>query len=306
MKKILLLYGGNSFEHDVSCASAQSIIDNIDKTKYELDSVKITKENKWLKDDIEINNIIEFINNYDVVFPMIHGSNGEDGRLQGFLEMFGIKYVGSKCGPSYICMDKERTKIILNNYNIPQVPYQLYDKNEKLIIPFPVIIKPSNGGSSIGINVAYNKKEYKKAINEAYKYDKKIIIEKLVKVQELECAVLENKKLIVSEVGEILPCNEFYDYDAKYKNNSKTIIPANISKEISNKIKEYAIKAFEVLELSGYARIDFFYDYENNKIYLNEINTIPGFTNISMYPKLIIDKGITYTDLITKLIESAK
>ena len=253
----------------------------------------------------KIENIIEFIKKYDVIFPIIHGTNGEDGKLQGLLDLFNIKYVGTKQGSSYICMDKQRTKQILNYYNIPQVPYQIYQKGEKLAIPFPVIIKPANGGSSIGIKVAHNKNEYQKAIKNALKYDKKVIIEKYINAQELECAVLEDKKLIISEVGEIITKDGFYDYDTKYQNDTaETNIIANIPDNIKKQIKKYAKTIFEVLELKGLARIDFFYDKDYKKIYLNEINTLPGFTPISMYPKLIINENISYKDLITKLIEN--
>ena len=306
MKKVLLIYGGVSTEHDISCISAKSIMNNIDLNKYILDCVYITKNNKWLYKNEEITNIITFLKKYDVIFPITHGNNGEDGKLQGFLDLFNIKYVGSKCGSSYVCMDKIRTKEILSYHNIPQVPFEIYNKNKQISIPFPVIIKPANGGSSIGIKVANNKKELKKAIKQALKYDKKIIVEKFIKAQELECAILENKKLIISEIGEIISANNFYDYEAKYENKeSKTIIPANIELDISNKIKEYAKTIFEILDLKGLARIDFFYDKENNKIYLNEINTLPGFTEISMFPKLIMNENITYKDIISRLIDNA-
>ena len=306
MKKVLLIYGGVSKEHDVSCQSAKAIKENIDTTKYNLDCIYITKNNEWLNNNKKIKNIIEFIKQYDVVFPIIHGTNGEDGKLQGMLDLFNIKYVGSKCGSSYICMDKQRTKQILNNYNIPQVPYQTYQKGKKLTIPFPVIIKPANGGSSIGIKIANNKKEYQKAIKNALKYDKKIIIEKFINAQELECAVLEDKKLIISEIGEIITKEGFYDYATKYQNNTaQTNMIANIPDKVKKQIKKYAQTIFEALELKGLARIDFFYDKDYQKIYLNEINTLPGFTPISMYPKLIMNEKISYQELITKLIENA-
>ena len=301
MKKVVLIYGGNSSEHDVSCKSAKEIMENIDETKYELACVYVTRNNEWTYENKEIKNIIEFLKQFDVVFNIIHGNTGEDGKIQGMLDLFNIKYIGTKCGPSYICMDKERTKQILSYYKIPQVPFQNYQ--EKLIIPFPVIVKPANGGSSIGINITNNKKEYKNAIKNALKYDKKVIVEKYIKARELECAILEDKKLIVSDIGEIITDNEFYDYDTKYiKNEAKTVIsdiPINIKKQI----QKYAKTVFKILDLKGLARIDFFYDTEYNKIYLNEINTLPGFTKISMYPKLL--NNFEYKDLITKLIENA-
>lgn len=306
MKKVLLIYGGVSPEHEVSCKSAKAIVKNIDVHKFQLDCVYITLNNEWLYKKQKINNIIEFVKKYDVVFPIIHGINGEDGKLQGMFELFNIKYVGSKLGASYICLDKEKTKQILNYYQIPQVPFQIYHKKQKLSIPFPIIVKPANGGSSIGINIAKNNKEYRKAIKEALKYDKKIIIEKYIKAQELECAILEDKKIVVSEIGEIITNNKFYDYNTKYQNNNATTKPiADIPKNIKKQIKKYAKIVFKLLELKGLARIDFFYDKNHNKIYLNEINTLPGFTPISMYPKLITNKKISYKKLITKLIENA-
>ena len=301
MKKIVLIYGGNSSEHDVSCQSAKEIMENIDKNKYELSCVYVTRNNEWIYENKVIDNIIEFLKQFDVVFNIIHGNTGEDGKIQGMLDLFNIKYVGTKCGSSYICMDKERTKQILNYYKIPQVPFQNYQ--EKLIIPFPVIVKPSNGGSSIGINIANNNKEYRKAIKEALKYDKNVIVEKYIKARELECAVLEDKKLIISDIGEIITDNNFYDYDAKYINNKAKTIISDIPTDIKKQIQKYAKTVFEALELKGLARIDFFYDTEYNKIYLNEINTLPGFTKISMYPKLF--SNFKYKDLITKLIENA-
>lgn len=303
MKKVLLIYGGTSSEHDVSCLSAKSIIENIDLNKYNLECVEITKNNEWISDNKIISNIIDYLKSFDVIFPITHGTGGEDGKLQGMLDLFNVKYVGSKTGPSYICMDKEFTKYILKYHNIPQVPFEIY--NKKLNLDFPVIIKPANGGSSIGINIANNKKEFKSAIREAKKYDNKVIIEKFINAQELECAVLKNKRLIVSKVGEILPANKFYDFDAKYNKDSTTLIPANIDSKISNQIKEYARKIFKVLNLSNFARIDFFYDKDNDQIYFNEVNTLPGFTEISMFPQLIMHEGYTYKEIITMLIENS-
>lgn len=307
MKKVLFLCGGRSSEHDVSITSCKSILENIDKTKYEPHCVLITHYNVWLENNKEIKNIIEYLRTFDVVFPILHGKNGEDGTIQGMLDLFGIPYVGSKCGTSYICMDKERTKQVIKILDIPQVPFQVYRENCKIILPFPIVVKPSSGGSSIGISIANNKKELKKAIEEALKYDDKVILEKYIKAKEIECAVLEDKKWIISEPGEISSANTWYDYEAKYENKeSKTIIPANIPKHIKKEIKNYTKKIVKYLDIHSLSRIDFFYDEENDKVYFNEVNTIPGFTEISMYPQLMINMGINYTDLITKLIESAK
>lgn len=302
MKKVLIIYGGNSYEHDISIKSYKNIIDNIDKSKYIVDSIYITKDNVWLNDDKKIDNIIEFIKGFDVVLPIIHGYGGEDGKLQGMLDLFDIKYVGSKCGSSYICMDKIRTKEILSNYDIPQLPYELY--SGKLNIDYPVIIKPSSGGSSIGINVAYNKEQFDKYISDAYKYDSKIIVEKFIEnPKEIECACLKDKNNLIIEIGSVEQENAFYDYKTKYENDSVvTNLNPDISDTIKDKLKEYCIKIFDILDLDNLSRIDFL--IKNNSIYLNEINTIPGFTDISMFPMLINKKGINYKDIITTLIEN--
>lgn len=328
MKKVLLLFGGNSSEHYISCLSAASIVKNIDKNKYQLtiigiyekdwylyeDDISLIENGEWMKaiNITKIFNVIDFISKYDVIFPIIHGKNGEDGKLQGMLELFDLKYIGCNQLTSAICMDKEIAKIMFEKLEIPVIPYICikYPKyNLKQILKalnFPMIIKPANGGSSIGISIANNKNELIKSIEIAKKYDKKIIIEKYIKAREIECAVIEGKKLHISSLGEIKPANQFYDYNSKYENNeSKTIIPTKIPKNIEKSIKQYTKKAFIEIGLTGFARVDFFYDDNNNKIYINEINTIPGFTNISMFPNLLIYDNISYKKLITHLIENA-
>ena len=299
--KVLIIYGGNSYEHDISIKSYNNIINNIDTTKYIVDSIYITKDNIWLNDNKEIINIIEFIKSFDIVFPIIHGYGGEDGKLQGMLDLFNIKYVGSKCGSSYMCMDKLRTKEILSNYNIPIVPYTIY--NDNIDIKYPIIIKPCNGGSSLGIYKINNRNELDKYIKEVYKYDNKILIEEYIDSPiEIECACLKDNNNLIIEIGSI-ELNNIYDYNTKYNNNTiVTNLYPNIDNNIIDKIKEYCITVFNILELDNYSRIDFF--IKDNDIYLNEINTIPGFTNISMFPLLMNKHGITYKDLITKLIEN--
>ncbi len=328
IKKVLIIFGGNSSEHYVSCKSAKSIIENIDKKLFKYEAVGIDFDNTWYKfsdnldylengnwkeaNILKVDNIVSFIKEFDVVFPITHGTSGEDGRLQGMLELFDIPFVGCKTLASSIGMDKGMSKVIFDSLNIDQVPYVVIGDDYKINnimekLNFPVIIKPANGGSSIGISKANDKKELIKAIKEAKKYDKKIIIEKFIKARELECSVLENKgNILCSNPGEIKSANEFYDYDAKYVNDSSyTTIPDDIPLDVVNKIKEYAKRIFKGLNCNGYSRIDFFYEEQNNKIYINEINTIPGFTSISMYPKLIESIGINYTDLITTLINNA-
>lgn len=326
MKKILVLFGGNSTEHYVSCKSAKSILENIDKKLFNVTSVGLDLNNEWYiyedkleyleegdwidKNVIKVENIISFLKQFDVVFPVIHGNTGEDGKIIGLLELFNIKYVGCNLISSAIGFDKGFSKYIFNELGIPQTKYLIIqnDINIKVIeknLKYPMIIKPANGGSSIGISKANNKKELINTIKIAQKYDKKIIVEEFIKARELEIAILEDKKLIISDPGEILSGNDWYDYDAKYSNkDSKTII-ANIPKKIKNSIKEYAKKAFIGINAKGLARIDFFYKPDTDKIFINEINTLPGFTTISMYPKLMENEKISYKNLITKLINNS-
>lgn len=320
---VLLIFGGNSTENEVSRKSAKSIIENIDKKEFNLECVYIDKDNKWFKykdgDDIlkddwkncQISNVIEYLKTFDTVFPIIHGTNGEDGKLQGLLELFNIPFVGCKTTTSAIGMDKGYSKMIFNYLGIKQIPFTVIDYNNynylKVIkeLNFPMIVKPCNGGSSIGITKANNHIELIKAIKIASKYDSRIVIEEFKKARELECAVLEDKKIVVSIVGEILPANEFYDYESKYIVDSKLEIPANIPQKIQKQIQKISRKIFKELNCNGLARIDFLYDQANEIIYLNEINTLPGFTKISMYPKLLTCNNITYKDLISKLIKNS-
>lgn len=323
MKKILILFGGASYEHQISCISAKTILENIDKSKYQISTVGIDKNNDWyiFNDNLEllknntwkegnitkINNIIEYLKSFDKVFPIIHGNPEENGNLQGLFNLFSINYVGTDLLGSIISYDKDLTKIISNKYNIPQVPSITITNNKKIKhinIEFPVIIKPAKCGSSIGINIANNIKELNKHVKEAFKYDNKIIIEKYIKARELECSILKDKKIKISPIGEIKSSNNFYDYEAKYKKESNLLIPAPISKNLQKKIKELSYKIFNILELKDLARIDFLYDYNNDILYFNEVNTMPGFTDISMYPLLFKEYGINIKNLITKLIEN--
>ena len=320
MKKILILFGGNSYEHEVSCKSVNFVIKNIDKKKYYYDLVGIDYNNKWYlidkekeinnkwhkEEKKEINNVLSFIKKYDLVFPVIHGNTFEDGKLQSFFELNNIKYIGCNSYSSIISYDKLLTKILLEKYNIDQVPYYIYKKDFDFnVLSYPIIIKPCKCGSSLGINVAYNKKEVIRCIKEALKYDNKIILEYYIdKKEEYECAVLQHKgKLIVSNIGVVLNNGNIYDYKAKYKNKIKTDI-ALINTKLKKNIQHISKKIFSILGCKDLARIDFLYDLDKNKLFFNEINTMPGFTEISMYPKLIKDKGINAKKLITFLIEN--
>lgn len=322
-KKVVVLFGGNSKEHLISCKSGKSILENIDTNKYDVIPVAIDKDNTWYlyqadysllenwkeQNLVKIDNIISFLKSIDIVFPIIHGNTSEDGKLQGLFDLFDIKYVGCNTLTNAICFDKEYTKIITSKYGVPSAPYiVIHEKkdnyNLELEFNYPVIIKPVSNGSSIGINIANDVKELDKYINYAFDYSDKVIVEKFIKARELECAVLVTNDIYVSSIGEITYDSTFYDYDAKYVNDSKLIIPSKIEKEISNRIKEYAKKICMCLNIKGLSRIDFLYEEETNNIYLIEVNTIPGFTTISMYPKLFNYDGVSYKELISRLIDS--
>ena len=343
--KLGLIFGGMSTENEVSVMSANSILKNLDKQKYEIFPIHISKSGEWYQynnlENIEINedmqymkkleNIVEYLQNLDVIFPVLHGLYGEDGTIQGLFEILKKPYVGCGVLASSVGMDKAYTKVIFDKANICQTPYIYLKKykdhytyidkefNEKEVsleeaadivekeIDFPVFIKPSNSGSSVGVNKAENKDELKKYVEYAGKFDKKILIEKGILGQEVECAVLGNDDVIASCVGEIKSADEFYSYDAKYQNeNSRTLIPANLDEKVSNEIRKLAIKAFKAIDGKGLSRVDFFVEDKTNQIYINEINTLPGFTKISMYPKLFEAVGILYNDLLDKLIELAQ
>ena len=320
MKKVLILFGGNSFEHEISCMSVNFIKENIDTNIFKFELVGIDKKNNWFivnkkniidndwtkKNNVKINNIIKYIKKFDIIFPVIHGNTVEDGKLQGLFELYNIKYVGCNSYSSLICYDKLLTKLILEKFNIPQVPYTIYRDNLDIDkISYPVIIKPCKCGSSLGINIANNKKELESHIKEAKKYDNNILIEQyLENKRELECAILENNgSIITSDIGEIINNQHFYDFDAKYKTKIDTEI-SNIDLNIKKEIKEYSLKIFKILNCKDLSRIDFFYDLKEKKLYFNEINTIPGFTKISMYPKLLYNIDITPKKLITILLST--
>ena len=350
MEKIKLgvIFGGTSTEHDVSIVSGTSVIENLNKGKYDIYPIYIGKDGTWYeyKKDINlirtleieqeiqekkiIENIVKYLKSLDVIFPVLHGLDGEDGSVQGFLEVIKVPYVGCNILSSSIGLDKIYTKAIWGKAELNQVKYEYIKKeignyiyvdknfNEKHIslneicevieekLKYPMFVKPSNYGSSVGITKAKNKEELLKAIEYAGTFDKEILVEEGKNVREIECAVLGNDNVISSGVGEILPADEFYSFDAKYKNaESKVNIPAIISTEMEEEIRKMAIKAFKAIGGRGLARVDFFIDKETNEIYINEINTMPGFTKISMYPKLWENEGIKYSQLLDKLIELA-
>lgn len=309
MEKITVIYGGKSFEHDISIRSYKSFVENINK-KYQLSTIYVDRDGLWYENNKLMNNVVDFLKEQDVIFPLIHGNIGEDGKLQGLFETFDIKYVGSNTISSALAMDKAFCKIILDKYNIKQVPYVILNKKTKIKeitskLNYPVIVKPANGGSSIGISIANNARELVKALSNAFKYDKKVVVEKFVKARELEVGVIENNGIICSSIGEI-KSQGFYDFDSKYIKDTEVIVNADLKKETKLKIKEYAREIFKILECSGFARVDFLYDEINEELYFNEINTIPGFTDISMFPKLFINDGYSYSEIIDILIKNAK
>lgn len=322
--KVAVIYGGMSNEREVSLISGKNVLDNLDNKKYEIYPIIIEEDGTWTLKGNKIKNIVEVLEKMDVVFPVLHGRYGEDGTLQGLLEILRLPYVGCRVLCSSICMDKVYTKMILEKANINQAKY-IYIKNENQYIDeefetltlqndeiidlvneklkFPVFVKPSNSGSSVGVSKANNGPELIKAIQIASSCDKKVLIEEAIEGKEVECAVLGNNKILASTVGEIISAEDFYTYDAKYKNSeSKVAIPADFSENKINEIRNLAIKAFRAVDGSGLARIDFFVEKGTEKIYINEINTMPGFTQISMYPKLWEYSGIKYYELLDNLI----
>ncbi|HZJ75023.1 MAG TPA: D-alanine--D-alanine ligase family protein [Clostridia bacterium] len=344
---ILIIFGGKSSEYEVSLRSAASVINNIPRDKYNVYTLGITKDGKWLyyegntdlieKDEwlsdgftydaflsvnasdnslnIFENSIIKKVH-IDVIFPVLHGKNGEDGTIQGLLELSGIPYIGCGVLSSAACMDKAVTNTLCDSIGIRQANWRLvkkYDFNNNCIdleeiidaLSLPLFVKPANAGSSVGISKANTKEEVINALTLAFMHDSKAVLESAIVGRELECSVMGNNCPIASSVGEIAPCNEFYDYDAKYiDENSKLYIPAALLKKQSDEIKANAIEVYKMLDCRGLARVDFFMD-NDGLIYFNEINTIPGFTSISMYPKLFEQSGIPYPQLIEKLIEYA-
>ena len=344
-KTVVVLFGGQSSEHEVSRVSASTIISNIDTNKYYVIPLGITKEGKWLIYNGPVDNIkngdwekfgtvatlspdagqksiLKIVGTkvkeipIDVAFPVLHGKYGEDGTIQGLLEMAQIPYVGCGVLASAVSMDKGMTKIIAKEAKINQAKYLVVKKDEinkkstitkiERKLPYPCFIKPANAGSSVGITKAHNKEELIEGLKLAGEHDRKIIIEETVVGREVECSVLGNDHVVASSVGEVLPAAEFYDYDAKYNNaESKTVIPALLDEKIVKQVQKEAIKVFKAVGGSGLARVDFFVEKDTNKVIFNEINTLPGFTSISMYPKLWEDVGMPIETLVDELIELA-
>ncbi len=345
-KKIGLLFGGKSGEHEVSLASANAIAHNFDRAQFEIVPILISREGRWYgpvaleqissaaAEQYENQEVMlaprpgglllsaadgSLVCRLDAVFPIVHGTFGEDGILQGLLELADIPYVGAGVAGSAIGMDKVIMRKILAYHHIPQVAFTTILRSQieqdltgavqqvEKSLPYPVFVKPANGGSSVGISKAKSSIELGQALQLAACYDKKILVEQGVDAREIEVSVLGNEQPQVSLPGEIQSSNEFYDYKAKYiDNKSIAQIPAQLPAEAILSIQELAVQAYQALDCEGFARVDFFVERQTGQIYLNEINTLPGFTEISMYPKLWEAAGLPIGQLLNRLVELAE
>jgi D-alanine-D-alanine ligase len=305
--RVAVIYGGRTGEHEVSLRSAKSIIDAMDPEKYKVVHYLISKAGKWSPCPI----LPEPGGNpgIDVVFPVLHGTFGEDGTLQGLLDLADLPYVGAGVLASSVSMDKDMMKRVAKERGLPVVEYRVVSGSADAAcgeLGFPVFVKPANLGSSVGISKARNCEELKAALELARTYDRKVIVERGITGRELECAVLGNEDPIASAPCEILPSREFYDYDDKYLlDQAQTVIPADLSPEQTAEIQRLAVECYRAVECEGMARVDFLLESATGKLYINEINTIPGFTSISMYPKMWEYSGLAMPELIDRLIELA-
>lgn len=340
--KIIILFGGQSGEHEVSLNSAQSVLKAIDRSQYDIQTVGISKEGQWFWGvnpeewqqeptpcGIQVTLVHDPSNprflaldgsklpdegKFNLIFPVLHGPFGEDGTIQGLFEMSNIPYAGSGVLGSALGMDKDRMKAVFSEVELLQAAYltllrtDFQSDPEKVItniehtLGYPCFIKPANLGSSVGISKARNRHELQNALELAAQYDRKVVVEENITGHEIEVSVLGNDWAEASIPGEILPAHDFYDYEAKYLDTgSRLLIPAPLDPEVVAKLQEMAVRAFHAVEASGLSRVDFFVT-EDRRIYINEINTMPGFTQISMYPKLWEASGIPYTELISRLI----
>ena len=350
MKKlsVCVLFGGISPEHEVSLRSAESVLNNMDREKYNIFPVGITKEGNWFlfggtdysllpkgrwEDHpenrpaaispvrgqglliFEGDNVVQ--ERIDVVFPVLHGENGEDGAMQGLLQMAGIPYVGPHVSASAVAMDKTLTKLVVDHAGVTQAAWHLVRRGDLVHVEavldaleekfsYPMFVKPAGTGSSVGVSKAANREALEKALSFAAKYDDKVLVEEFIHGREIEVAVMGNENPVASICGEIDSGAEFYDYDAKYvTDTSRPYIPARIDEDVQEIVREAAVKVYSAIGCQGLSRVDFFVTYEENRVVFNEINTIPGFTSISMYPKLFEASGIPYGQLIDKLLALA-
>ncbi len=343
--RVAVFFGGISSEHEVSCMSAASVLENLSADQYDILPIGITKKGRWLyfpgnfqkiptgewesdpdcipaflSPDRAIKGLLMtpqgkncYTQRVDVAFPVLHGKYGEDGTIQGLFMLAGIPYVGCDTLSSAVCMDKEVTNSLLDYAGIPHTPWGVIRRKEsdridefadlwEIKLGYPMFVKPANAGSSVGVSKAKDRAALKEAVQLAFAHDSKAIVEKAIVGKELECAVLGNDNPEASVVSEIIPGNEFYDYEAKYNSPSVTHLPARIDDSLSDTIRNTAIKAYSLLECSGMARVDFLFEESSKSLYLNELNTIPGFTSISMYAKMMAASGTPYPLLLEKLI----
>lgn len=342
--KLGLIFGGISTESDLTVWSAQVLLKNLDKEKYEVFPIYLGKDRKWykyletqyldlgdeLKNKEEILNIIKYLEDLDVIFPHVCGKGGEDGTIQGLIQSINKPYVGCGILASCLGLDKAYAKIIFEKAGFKQAKYEYIRKyedryyyvdknmNQELLdideilfkikqnLKFPLYVKPSNSGSSFGITKVFVEENLKSAIENASKFDSKILIEEEVKGREVECAVLGNEEVLASGVGEIKYTEDFYTYSEKFtKTEPNTEAKADLSKELTDKIRALAIKAFKAIDGRGLSRVDFFIEKKTNEIYINEINTMPGFSTHSMYPQLFEASGISFKELLNKIIDLA-
>ena len=349
--RVGVLFGGRSGEHEVSLMSARSVLAALDPNKYEVLQVGITHEGSWLVGNDVLGaltsgniedlsgacilpdptrkgvysitatkngDLLEFLTGLDVIFPVLHGTFGEDGTIQGLFEIAEVAYVGAGVLGSSLGMDKAVFKDVMRTNGIPVVESatftrsqiesgldELLDRSEK-VAPYPLFVKPVNLGSSVGISKCHNRSHLVKALIDAARYDRRVLVERGIHAREIEVSVLGNDNPEASVPGEIIPADEFYSYEAKYHNdNSQLLIPAPISPEITKQVQSLAIRSFCAIDCSGMARVDFLLDKDTDELYLNELNSIPGFTRISMYPKLWNASGISYPVLVDRLIDLA-
>ena len=351
MKKlsVCILFGGRSPEHAVSLRSAEAVLNNIDHKKYNVFPVGITRDGDWIlfggKDysllptgawerhphnrraaisPVRGQGLLSFEGDcvvrewIDVVFPVLHGENGEDGAMQGLLKLAGIPYVGPHVSASAVAMDKTLTKLVVDHAGVPQAAWHLVRRGElknhveKVLdtlekkFSYPMFVKPAGTGSSVGVSKAADREALAKALTAAAEYDEKVLVEEFIHGREIEVAVMGNCSPMASICGEIDSGADFYDYDAKYvTDTSRAYIPARISEEVQEMVREAAVKVYTAIGCQGLSRVDFFVTYEGERIVFNEINTLPGFTSISMYPKLFAASGIPYSQLIDELLELA-
>lgn len=351
MKKlnVCVLFGGISPEHEVSLRSAEAVLNNMDKEKYNIFPVGITRDGNWILftgtdysmlpegswqnfpgnrraaiSPVRGQGLLSFEGdcvvreNIDVVFPVLHGENGEDGAMQGLLQMAGIPYVGPHVAESAVSMDKTLTKLVVDNAGIPQAAWQLVrsidaENHMQLVLEklerqfrYPVFVKPAGTGSSVGVSKAYDRETLREALLTAGAYDGKILVEEFIHGREVEVAVMGNSSPVASVCGEIDSGAAFYDYDSKYVTDTSTAyIPARIPEDVAEQVRDAAVKIYNVIGCQGLSRVDFFVTYEDDRVVFNEINTMPGFTSISMYPKLFAASGIPYGQLIDELLQLA-